>query len=386
MNYIASEMLNKTKIITFFLAFMLIGFISGCEQTETTLPDLEKQEDDNAHNSTKANDSKEVFTSRIIAVTETQISNIDSNKNVDANKKDEPTIEETDFSSAIEHPKSLNSPQNQLFCLEPKIKNNIALVEQTCKKMSDRLASVKYKSCLAAKLKITGCNSVKGTPILAREFPPLKGRKPNGRILVIGGTHGDELTSVSVTMRWINQLSKNHTGLFHWHIAPIINPDAVFKKSATRTNHNGVDLNRNMPSTDWNENALKYWRQKSNKDKRKYPGPKAASEPETQWLIDEINSFKPDAIISVHAPYGVVDFDSLLLSSAPKKLGKLYLNMLGTYPGSLGSYAGINRDIPVITLELPHSWVMPSVSDSDRIWRDIVKWLKKNVNNDLSKQ
>ena len=373
-------MLKKTKIITIFSALILLSFISACEQTEKTLPDLEKQEDAEANNSTKVNGSKEALTSRIIAAPETQVDNVNINKKVAA------AVKKTDFSSAIEHTKPLNRTQNQLFCLEPKIKNNIALVEQACKKMSDRLASVKYKSCLAAKLKITGCSSVKGTPILAREFPPLKGREPIGRILVIGGTHGDELTSVSVTMRWINQLRKNHTGLFHWHMAPIINPDAVFKKPATRTNHNGVDLNRNMPSTDWNENALKYWREKSNKDKRKYPGPKAASEPETQWLIDEINSFKPDAIISVHAPYGVVDFDSLLLSSAPKKLGKLYLNMLGTYPGSLGSYAGINRNIPVITLELPHSWAMPSVDDSDKIWLDIVKWLKKNVNHDLSKQ
>ena len=161
-----------------------------------------------------------------------------------------------------------------------------------------------------------------------------------------------------------------------------MNPDAVLKSAATRTNHRGVDLNRNMPSDDWDEKALTYWHEKSNDDKRKYPGPKPASEPETQWLIDEINHFKPDAIISVHAPYGVVDFDSLLLNTAPKSLGKLHLNLLGTYPGSLGNYAGINRNIPVITLELPHSWEMPSIGESNEIWEDIVQWLKKNVNQD----
>ena len=99
-------------------------------------------------------------------------------------------------------------------------------------------------------------------------------------------------------------------------------------------------------------------------------------------LLHSLQNQQPDAIISVHAPYGVVDFDSLLLNTAPKSLGKLHLNLLGTYPGSLGNYAGINRNIPVITLELPHSWEMPSIGESNEIWEDIVQWLKKNVNQD----
>ena len=110
----------------------------------------------------------------------------------------------------------------------------------------------------------------------------------------------------------------------------------------------------------------------------------ASSEPETKWLIDEINSFKPDAIISVHAPYGVVDFDAQILDIAPKNLGRLLLNLLGTYPGSLGNYAGINRNIPVITLELPHAWVMPSEAETTKLWEDIVAWLRKNINNEES--
>jgi hypothetical protein len=276
------------------------------------------------------------------------------------------------------------------FCLNSGLNRQNAhssteLVKDACRQISKRLASVEYSACEAAKLQLTGCSSVNGFPILVSEFAPLKTRKPQGRILIVGGTHGDELTSVSVTMRWIEKLNRHHSGLFHWHLAPLMNPDGVLKSGATRTNGNGVDLNRNMPSNDWQRNALKYWVEKSSEDPRKYPGETASSEPETQWLIDEINSFKPDAIISVHAPYGVVDFDSLLLNAAPKNLGKLHLNLLGTYPGSLGNYAGINRDIPVITLELPHSWIMPSEADSTKIWEDIVSWLKKNVNTNGAK-
>ena len=272
------------------------------------------------------------------------------------------------------------SREPEFFCLngvaEP---DTDADTDKECEQISDRLASVTMKGCSKARLAPTGCNSVTGFPILVREFPPLGDREPQGRILIVGGTHGDELTSVSVTFRWIEKLNRYHSGLFHWRVAPMMNPDGVLKREATRTNQNGVDLNRNMPSTDWMTNALAYWENKSGKDPRKYPGTQAASEPETRWLIDEINSFKPDAIIAIHAPYGVVDFDSLLLSKAPRNLGKLHLNLLGTYPGSLGNYAGINRDIPVITLELPHAWEMPSENDTTKIWEDIVSWLKKNV-------
>lgn len=272
------------------------------------------------------------------------------------------------------------------YCLgidrEP-VAETLITPSQACKRISDRLASVSYRDCIAAKLEASQCYSVSGFPILVREFPPLSTRQPLGRILIIGGTHGDELTSVSVVFRWIAKLNKYHSGLFHWHIAPMMNPDGVLKRAATRTNQNGVDLNRNLPSADWETNALRYWQEKRAKNPRRYPGEKAASEPETQWLIDEINAFKPNAIISVHAPYGVVDFDSLLLNTAPKNLGKLHLNLLGTYPGSLGNYAGINRNIPVITLELPNAWVMPTEAETTKIWEDIVSWMRKNLNQDM---
>jgi len=296
-------------------------------------------------------------------------------------------VEDLGFSQAQQNQEPAIADKNQeLFCLDNSIVNaSPQPIKEACEKISNRLASVSFAACEAAKLRTTGCTSVKGFPILMTEFSPLEERQPQGRILIVGGTHGDELTSVSMIIRWIEKLNRHHSGLFHWHMVPMMNPDGVLKRGATRTNGNGVDLNRNMPSDDWELNALKYWVEKGGKDPRKYPGEAASSEPETQWLLDEIESFKPDAIISVHAPYGVVDFDSLVLNTAPKSLGKLHLNLLGTYPGSLGNYAGINLNIPVITLELPHSWVMPSEAESTKIWEDIVRWLKKNVNTEVVK-
>ncbi len=302
----------------------------------------------------------------------------------DPNQSTNNIVEELSFASAEDSNRENNSDaEPKLYCLNPIVSANTSkLLEQSCQRISKRLASVSMTLCEAAELSPSGCDSVSGFPLLVSEFTPLVNREPRGRILVIGGMHGDELTSVSMVFRWIASLKKFHSGLFHWHMVPMMNPDGVLNKWATRTNKNGVDLNRNLPSDDWEVKALKYWKEKVGSKPRRYPGKSAASEPETQWLIDEINTFKPDAIINVHAPYGVVDFDSLVLNSAPKSLGKLHLNLLGTYPGSLGNYAGINRNIPVITLELPHAWEMPTKDESARIWEDIVAWLRGNINTD----
>ena len=306
---------------------------------------------------------------------------VDEDKNQQSSQSEQPAdiVENLGFAGIEDDTKQQQAPKEEapLFCLNS-LGSDYEL-ENVCKKVSKRLASVSYESCAAAQLAETGCLSVLGFPILMREFAPIDNVTPQGRILVIGGTHGDELTSVSIMFRWIEKLNRFHSGRFHWHMVPLMNPDGVLKSEATRTNENGVDLNRNLPSDDWQALAHEYWETKGGKNARKFPGDSAASEPEVQFLIDEINSFKPDAIIAVHAPYGIVDFDSQVLKTAPKSLGKLHLNLLGTYPGSLGNYAGINRNIPVITLELPHSWVMPSEDESTKIWEDIVTWLNRSV-------
>jgi len=55
------------------------------------------------------------------------------------------------------------------------------------------------------------------------------------------------------------------------------------------------------------------------------------------------------------------------------------LNLIGTYPGSLGNYAGIQRRIPVVTIELPYAETMPKSAEVGDIWRDLVQWLSRNI-------
>ena len=251
-------------------------------------------------------------------------------------------------------------------------------VLEECTRIGNKLGSVSIKDCLQRQLRDSGGRSVQGQALLIKEYPPLlQRRKPIARILLIGGTHGDEYASVSVVFKWMQTLDQYHSGLFHWHVLPLINPDGLLLSSpSVRLNAHGVDLNRNMPTPDWYKRTARYW-QKTGKDPRRYPGESPLSEPESRWLYEEIRSFQPHAIVSVHAPFGVLDFDGPPVG--PSRIGYLNLKLLGVYPGSLGNSAGTQHEIPVITVELPYAGIMPSKDQISKMWTDLVKWLRYNV-------
>jgi len=254
-------------------------------------------------------------------------------------------------------------------------------VQQECKRIGHKLGSVSIRDCLDSKLTDTGARSVKDQVILMKEYPPLpEKRQPIGRVLLIGGTHGDEYAAVSIVFKWMKTLDKYHSGMFHWHVAPLLNPDGLLlHRPSVRLNDNGVDLNRNMPSPDWYRETAAYWKSR-HYDPRRYPGTAPLSEPESRWLYEEIRSFKPDAIVSVHAPYGLLDFDGP--PEGPRDIGYLHLKLIGVYPGSLGNFAGIQHDIPVITAELPHAGIMPTRQQISHMWRDLIHWLRNNIPKD----
>ncbi len=246
-----------------------------------------------------------------------------------------------------------------------------------CRMVSKKLASVSLSDCVERRLLSSGARSVNNLPILLKEYFPIAGKPSKGRVLVMGGIHGDEYSSVSIMFKWMKILDKYHSGLFHWKIVPLLNPDGLLQRKSQRMNANGVDLNRNFPTPNWAKESVHYWVKRTRRNPRRYPGPRPLSEPETAWLSRQIDDFKPDAIVSVHAPHGIIDFDGP--PRPPKRFGQLYLRLLGTYPGSLGNYAGVHKKLPVITIELPHAGIMPSKRETGRIWVDLVRWLKKNV-------
>jgi len=258
-----------------------------------------------------------------------------------------------------------------------KAEDNDALVEKECTKIGNKLGSVRVQDCLEINLTATEGRTVNNAPILLKEYPPLQRRSPLGKVLLIGGIHGDEYSSVSIIFKWMRTLEQYHSGLFHWHILPLLNPDGLLRKNSQRMNENDVDLNRNFPMHDWENTALKHWIDETKRNKRRYPGEAPLSEPESSFLVDHINEFAPDVIVAVHAPHGIVDYDGP--RNGPYKLGRLHLNLLGTYPGSLGNYAGIQRKIPVVTIELPYAGIMPTNKEINDIWLDMVRWLSENI-------
>ena len=251
-------------------------------------------------------------------------------------------------------------------------------INDLCHEVGNKLASVSIKGCIEQELVSDGNRSNQQRLITYKTYPPLDDKKPLGRVLLMGGIHGDEYSTVSIVFKWMNTLNQYHSGLFHWKVTPLLNPDGLLKeKRSQRQNANGVDLNRNFPSKDWDALAVNYWENRTQKNPRRYPGPYANSEPETQWFVNTIQDFKPDVIIAVHAPYGLVDYDGP--QTAPQKLGALKLLRLGTYPGSLGNYAGVDLNIPVITIELASAGTLPPSGEVRRMWIDLVRWLKREV-------
>lgn len=252
-----------------------------------------------------------------------------------------------------------------------------ASVQDSCLKFAQRLGSVYASDCAHPRWYASGHYSVGGEPILLRDVDVAPGQTERGRVLVVGGIHGDELSSVSIVFAWLRALDQSSINDYSWRITPSMNPDGVLPSEAQRTNANGVDLNRNFPTPNWDEEAKRYWVDDTYRNPRRYPGPGPLSEPESRWLVSEIERFAPHVVVAVHAPFGIVDFDGP--SRPPPRLGQLRLNLLGTYPGSLGNYAGVQRDIPVLTVELPSAGSMPSASEQERIWLDLNAWLRRRI-------
>jgi protein MpaA len=206
-----------------------------------------------------------------------------------------------------------------------------------------------------------------GNPILYQEFgfndPGNKGPVN----LVFCGVHGNECFYLVRDIIFDNPDALKN---FRLVMAPIVNPDGFFEN--TRVNGNGVDPNRNLPTEDWDRLSEEVW-MSYNKNPLRYPGTRGGSEAESRLQTYLIDKYKPDKIISVHTPLGMLDYDGpgdqkyYNLIRVEKRAKFLGLNIEANtgkfirlvdyrfFPGSLGNYAGNERKIPTYTMELPTS-------------------------------
>ncbi|MEY4344648.1 MAG: hypothetical protein RL032_480 [Pseudomonadota bacterium] len=246
-----------------------------------------------------------------------------------------------------------------------------------CADFVPKFPNVKASLCDAAKLTDMQARSVQGRTIWGRD---VMADDAQLRVLVIGGIHGDEMSSSALVLHWIALASQPPADIkmpVHWRFVPALNPDGLFARPAHRTNASGVDLNRNFPTPNWARDARNYWEKRTRKDPRRWPGYKPLSEPESRFLVAQIDGFKPNLIVSVHAPYGVLDFDGP--SVPPSKLGRLYLDQVGIFPGSLGNYAGVHKGVPVVTIELPYAVRTPQDAEMRQMWLDLMRWTDERL-------
>ncbi len=256
-----------------------------------------------------------------------------------------------------------------------------------CRRLSSEVPGVAQPACQASGLVAGDGRSVQGVPLWTRDVLPRSGA-PRFKVLLLGGIHGDELASVALAFDWIARsyaaqtlaqaanTPQTSTAGVAWRFVPLLNPDGLLHAPSTRVNAHGVDLNRNFPTADWARDAQPYWVQRTKKDPRRFPGTQPLSEPESRWLLQQIEAFHPDLIVSVHAPYGLLDFDGP--PPAPHRLGSLQLDPVGVYPGSLGNYGGLVRQVPVMTLELKDARQV-SPAELAAMWSDLQRWIAQRV-------
>lgn len=184
-----------------------------------------------------------------------------------------------------------------------------------------------------------------GLPIHGFQFKPIDDSilKKN-KALILGGVHGDEPEGVVAARGLLDTFRKKYDLNLDLVIVPEVNPEGVLLK--TRGNSNKVDLNRNLPTKDWSPVAA---------TERYFPGPSPASEPENKALIKFIEEFKPLVIISLHSWKPMLNTNGVLPEAdvIAKLTGYVIEPDIGyPTPGSLGTYTGLERNIPTLTYEI----------------------------------
>jgi murein peptide amidase A len=167
-------------------------------------------------------------------------------------------------------------------------------------------------------------------------------------MMILSAVHGDETEGASCLAGFIYDLEESRIQLpenIRLVVIPIANPDGFF--NFTRGNANGVDLNRNLPTKDWTSEA---------REEKYNPGSSPGSEPENKILLHQIDEESPSLIISLHSwkPLYNVNGEAHKVAQAMHAALALEITEDIGYPtpGSLGTYCGLERNLPTITWEL----------------------------------
>lgn len=188
------------------------------------------------------------------------------------------------------------------------------------------------------------------------------GRSTEKVIIVFGGFHGDEPKSVMLARRLVELLESEPAlgRAMRWVVLPVVNPDGYEQRK--RRNANRVDINRNFPTENWAATSRR---------SRMFGGDKPASEPETRAVMTAVRRYRPTRIITIHSIGLGRECNNY---DGPGKTAAAAMGRVNGYPvtasigyptpGSFGTWAGVERKIPIVTLELP------SRHSPKRCWED----------------
>lgn len=165
------------------------------------------------------------------------------------------------------------------------------------------------------------------------------------KVLILGGVHGDEIEGVVAAHGLLQEFAQSFVFRLQVTLVPAFNLDGVLRQD--RLNANGVDLNRNLPTHDWTSEIAK---------PRYNPGKTANSEPENQALVEFLTEEKPDFVLSLHSWKPLLNVNGKCRREAEAiaaLTGYVIEESIGyPTPGCLGTYAGLEREMPTLTYEI----------------------------------
>ncbi|OWV25993.1 murein peptide amidase A [Fibrobacter sp. UWB1] len=172
------------------------------------------------------------------------------------------------------------------------------------------------------------------------------------RLLVVAGIHGEEPETTFLLSRVLRAFEKPFESVAFVLCA---NPDGM--AFGTRGNANGVDLNRNFPTSNWSKDPVGTRSiLEAPRDTFLSTGIAPGSEPETVALVTLIQKLSPEAILSMHAPMACVEAPvcTPMVESLCEAFGVPWHADIGyPTPGSLGTWCKQQKSPECITLELP---------------------------------
>jgi protein MpaA len=187
--------------------------------------------------------------------------------------------------------------------------------------------------------------SQRGRPIHAGPLP-VTATMAHRPVVVMAGIHGDEPASVEAVLDLWDRRAELASPVLHpvW-LVPVLNPDGI--AAGTKNSARDVDLNRNYPARNFTTAHRPGYD----------PGPAPASEPETETFVRLLTQLDAAAVVAVHAPFACINFDgpaSGWASQVAAASGWPARADIGyPTPGSLGSWFGNDRGMPLLTIELP---------------------------------